>query len=176
MLDSKHPQNTNVQTSCKLSHFALPDGRNPADSRMDCRYRFCIAMENSAAEDYVTEKIYEAFAAGCIPVYYGAPNIAQFIPTKDAIIDYRDFMDPVKLAKEIRRLSGDESAYNLKLAWRIHPESWSEDFNTLVKQADSSVHPQCRVCQVSLITANCSMLKAYSQLFNSSSGTTFFVL
>ena len=32
-------------------------------------------MENSLAEDYVTEKVYDALAAGCLPIYYGAPNI-----------------------------------------------------------------------------------------------------
>ena len=32
-------------------------------------------MENSLAQDYVTEKVYDALAAGCLPIYYGAPNI-----------------------------------------------------------------------------------------------------
>ena len=39
------------------------------------RYKFCIAIENSLATDYVTEKIYDSLAAGCLPIYYGAPNI-----------------------------------------------------------------------------------------------------
>ncbi len=34
------------------------------------RYRFCIAMENTIAHDYVTEKLWDAFAAGCVPIYY----------------------------------------------------------------------------------------------------------
>ena len=34
------------------------------------RYRFCIAIENTVAHDYITEKLWDAFAAGCVPVYY----------------------------------------------------------------------------------------------------------
>ena len=42
------------------------------ESKMDVfrRYRFCIAMENTVAHDYVTEKLWDAFAAGCVPIYY----------------------------------------------------------------------------------------------------------
>ena len=107
-------------------------------------------MENSIAVDYVTEKIYDALAAGCIPIYWGAPNIESFVPTKDSIIDYRDFMDPDKLGDEIRRLSSNETAYQAKLAWRDKPETWSDAFKRLMKIAESPDHPQCKVCQVCL--------------------------
>lgn len=46
-------------------------------------------QENSIATDYVTEKLYDAFVAGCVPVYYGAPNIEDLLPDPDSIIDYR---------------------------------------------------------------------------------------
>jgi hypothetical protein len=29
------------------------------------------AMENSISEDYVTEKVWDALVAGCVPIYYG---------------------------------------------------------------------------------------------------------
>ena len=35
-------------------------------------------------------KIFHAINAGCIPVYYGAPNIIQIIP-KQCFINMRDF-------------------------------------------------------------------------------------
>ena len=41
---------------------------------------------------YITEKIFGCFAAGCVPIYWGAPNVEQYIP-KDCFIDYRDFKD-----------------------------------------------------------------------------------
>jgi hypothetical protein len=46
-------------------------------------------QENSISADYVTEKLFEAFAGGCVPVYLGAPNIEAFLPDPDAIVDMR---------------------------------------------------------------------------------------
>lgn len=34
-------------------------------------YRYNICFENSVSEGYVTEKLFEAKIAGCIPIYYG---------------------------------------------------------------------------------------------------------
>ncbi len=32
-------------------------------------------QENSNTVDYVTEKIWHALQSGCVPIYWGAPNI-----------------------------------------------------------------------------------------------------
>ena len=49
------------------------------------------------APGYITEKIFGAFAAGCVPsIYYGAPNIETYIP-KDCFINYLDFQTPEEL-------------------------------------------------------------------------------
>jgi GR25 family glycosyltransferase involved in LPS biosynthesis len=54
-------------------------------------YRFCLCSENKVnLQGYVTEKIFDCFAAGCVPVYLGAANIETYIP-KDCFIDQRDF-------------------------------------------------------------------------------------
>lgn len=54
-------------------------------------YRFAICFEHTVGLDgYITEKIFACFAAGCIPIYWGAPNIEKYIPKK-CFIDYRDF-------------------------------------------------------------------------------------
>jgi len=55
------------------------------------RYRFAICYENSKdISGYITEKILDCFIAGCIPVYWGAPNISDYIPT-DCYIDRKKF-------------------------------------------------------------------------------------
>ena len=53
-------------------------------------YKFCICLENSVADGYISEKIYDCFKAKCVPIYFGAPNIARYIPSS-AFIDFRDF-------------------------------------------------------------------------------------
>jgi hypothetical protein len=54
------------------------------------QYKFAICFENCVFPGYVTEKIFDCFLASCIPVYFGAPDIGDFVPT-DTFIDYRKF-------------------------------------------------------------------------------------
>ena len=56
--------------------------------------------------------------SGCIPVYYGAPNVNDYIPDAAGIINYSKLRSPAALLAELERLASDESAYNEKLAWR----------------------------------------------------------
>jgi hypothetical protein len=37
-----------------------------------------VALENSAVENYWTEKLSDAYLAGCYPIYYGCPNIEHY--------------------------------------------------------------------------------------------------
>ena len=55
------------------------------------RYKFSICFENTNNINYyITEKIFDCFLAGTVPVYWGAPNIIDCIPSK-CFIDYRNF-------------------------------------------------------------------------------------
>lgn len=54
-------------------------------------YKFSICYENAQKiPGYITEKIFDSFFAGCVPVYWGASNISSHIP-KDTFVDRRDF-------------------------------------------------------------------------------------
>lgn len=55
------------------------------------QYRFSICYENARdIPGYITEKIFDSFFAGCVPVYWGANNITDFIP-ESCFIDKRKF-------------------------------------------------------------------------------------
>lgn len=41
------------------------------------QYRFNICPENSNCEGYVTEKLLQSIAAGCVPIYWGSNNQAE---------------------------------------------------------------------------------------------------
>lgn len=78
------------------------------------------------AQDYVTEKVYDAFVAGCVPIYWGAPNIHDFIPHNNSIIDYRQHGSPSALQAELERLASNATAYAEKLAWKaLDPSQWN---------------------------------------------------
>lgn len=53
--------------------------------------RFSIVYENvRGLRGYITEKIFDAFCAGNVPVYWGAEDIAEYVP-KACFIDRREF-------------------------------------------------------------------------------------
>jgi hypothetical protein len=66
-------------------------------------YRFALCFENTAFPGYVTEKIFDCFVAGCIPIYLGAPDIRDLLPA-GSFIDARDFSDLAGLERFIRDL------------------------------------------------------------------------
>ena len=42
------------------------------------RYKYHVALENCSVEDYWSEKLADAYLAGCYPIYYGCPNIERY--------------------------------------------------------------------------------------------------
>jgi len=53
--------------------------------------KFAYCYENTKnLENYITEKIFDAMMYGCVPIYWGAQNVLDFIP-KDCFIDRRNF-------------------------------------------------------------------------------------
>ncbi|MDD2774387.1 MAG: glycosyltransferase family 10 [Gallionella sp.] len=73
----------------------FPSYRGKVEHKRDVltRTRFSICYENVRdLPGYITEKIFDCFFAGCVPVYWGAANIAKYIPS-DCFIDRRKFHD-----------------------------------------------------------------------------------
>lgn len=65
------------------------------------RARFCVAYENSrGSPGYVTEKIFDCFTSGCVPVYLGAPDAARLLPA-DCYIDAEAFASPAELRRHL---------------------------------------------------------------------------
>ncbi|GLI70403.1 hypothetical protein VaNZ11_015123 [Volvox africanus] len=115
-------------------------------------YKFCVAMENSITKDYITEKLWQALEAGCVPVYLGPHNVADFLPDPDAIIDYKKLGTPQALMAELERLSNDKSAYEAKLAWKYRKwEELSPSFLAMTERSHvRQPHTRCQLCRVVL--------------------------
>lgn len=55
------------------------------------RYKFCLCYENAIdIPGYITEKIFDCFLAGTVPVYLGWKGAEDFIPA-GAFVDFRSF-------------------------------------------------------------------------------------
>jgi hypothetical protein len=121
----------------------VPDAGAETIMSVTARYKFALVLENSLAEDYVTEKLFCALISGSVPVYRGAPNVATFAPADHCLINAADFAGAVELAAYLNWLNEHDAAYREYLAWKdtgLRPE-----FRALVKSVRTE--PLCRLCR-----------------------------
>jgi hypothetical protein len=80
------------------------------------KYKFSICYENCMSLGYISEKIFDSFFSGCVPIYLGAPNIEKYIPN-NAFIDKRDFKDYSELYKYLTGMGNAEyEGYQLAIS------------------------------------------------------------
>lgn len=72
-------------------------------------YRFALCLENMYGKpEYITEKIFDCFVAGIVPIYKGANNINCYVP-KECYINYDDFSSLTDLMNYLVNM--DEKQY-----------------------------------------------------------------
>lgn len=85
--------------------------RGLADSKVEVYrdHRFALCFENMTGIDgYLTEKLFDCLRAGAVPVYWGAEDVTDYVPT-ECFVDYREFGSPVALDAHLRSI--DEAEY-----------------------------------------------------------------
>lgn len=80
-------------------------------------HKFVLAIENTRTESYVTEKLFYALDAGSVPIYFGAPNVLDFVPPNSIIEGYK-FASMRKLAEYVKKVAADPVLYAEFHAWR----------------------------------------------------------
>ena len=91
-----------------LSHrFPSWKGAVPGKNAVMRPYKFALCYENARFPGYVTEKIFDGFFAGCVPVYWGAPDVTEYIPTR-AFIDKRNFKSYEQLYRYMKSMPEQE--------------------------------------------------------------------
>ena len=75
-------------------------------------FKFNICPENTISEGYITEKLFDSFRAGCIPIYSGDENIELDLINKNALLFYRKGEDNSELLKEVERLNKDDKLFD----------------------------------------------------------------
>lgn len=120
-VDALGKQRHNVTTTPDRTTYNANETFYDTAVRQYRKYRFVICMENSSHKGYVTEKIVNAMLAGCIPIYWGAPDIAShFNPASFIHVKSREDFD--EAVSTIMRLDNDPVAYAAMLA-----EPWFRD-------------------------------------------------
>ena len=92
----------------------------------------------------MTEKFYDPLLVGSVPVYLGAPNVAEHAPGAGSYIDVSEFDGPAALAQHLLRVAADEDEYASHLAWRSQPL----DPRFVARAEAQRESPLCRLCSL----------------------------
>lgn len=91
--------------------------RGPAPHKLQTlgQYRFAFAHENSQFPGYISEKLFDCFFAGCVPLYLGAPDIERHVP-RETFVDPRAFRDYAELELFLRSMRAARAREYLEAA------------------------------------------------------------
>lgn len=106
-------------------------GRAESKSETLGQYTFALCFENMTLKGWITEKIFDCFFAGTVPIYWGAPDIEDYIPST-CYIDMRDFDDYDELRRYLKSLEPTDIRRYKENARRFLQ---SEDFEPFSKDA-----------------------------------------
>ena len=118
--------------------------------RLSARARHGPCFKRQA--DYVTEKLFHAFAAGCVPVYYGTRDVSKVLPHARAAVQVLDHPDVPSLARELATIAATPGELQARLAWRDDAaavDAWWRRLRNATAAATTATKPQhfCSVCE-----------------------------
>ena len=127
-------------SSC-LNNIKVPQDIRRNKTALMRKYAVCLAFENQIVDDYITEKLWDTFRAGVIPIYYGAPNIMSHVPG-GSIVNVHDYTTQ-QLVSVITAILEDARIYYSYHRWRHEPlPPWF-----ISKYNFTHVHSACRACR-----------------------------
>jgi alpha(1,3/1,4) fucosyltransferase len=85
-------------------------------------YKFFLAFENKVAPGYIADRLLFAFAARCIPVYYGCPRVAEEFNAR-RFLNYHDFPSEEALIERILEIDGNDDLLRQYLAEPVFPDN-----------------------------------------------------
>ena len=81
-------------------------------------YKFSICFENSKKLGYISEKLFDAFESGTIPIYFGDDSVKELINDK-AYIHIKDINDFDEKIELIKKIDQDDVLYETMIKEKI---------------------------------------------------------
>jgi len=75
------------------------------------QYRFLISPEGAILPGFITEKIWHAYLAQAIPIYWGTSDVFDQVPGNNTFLFADSFSNPKALADYIKQIEGDQKLY-----------------------------------------------------------------
>ena len=82
--------------------------RLKSDILSNARFSYCYENVRDLP-NYITEKIFDSFFSGCVPIYWGANNVHEYIPA-DCFIDRRQFADTAEVNRYLMSVTPEQHA------------------------------------------------------------------
>jgi alpha(1,3/1,4) fucosyltransferase len=105
------------------------------------KHKFNICYENTSRwPGYITEKIFDSFFSGCIPVYWGAPDVSMHIP-EACFVDRRKFSTHQDLYEYMKSITSTQfleyqqailSFLNSEKAKAFYAEKFAETVSAVI--------------------------------------------
>jgi hypothetical protein len=115
-----NPEGLRVNLYNSISTYKQVDGygnmfnRSLRQSKFEIlpEYKFCLCPENSIYDGYVTEKLIDAYAGGCVPIYSGDMSVSQDFNIR-AFFNYQETLNMDVFVQSIE-------GYDTKETWYEH--------------------------------------------------------
>jgi len=106
-------------------------------------YKYCLVLENKQKPHYLTEKLLNAVLAGCVPIYYGLPNVHDIFNPNSFIL--YDINNPQPALDMIRKLETNNTLYEEMLsAPLLQPGAVDRYFSIYPTLGDGSMFRRIR--------------------------------
>ena len=92
-------------------------------------YSFNLCFENTIAQNYITEKIWDSIENYCLPIYYGSGTGIYEVFPEESFIDYSKFVNPADLFDFVEKMKNDEFNSRLNMCIDI--------YNSISEQGES---------------------------------------
>lgn len=103
-------------------------------------YRYNICMENTDFDYYVTEKLWDAINARCLPIYRGSKDKIYEEFERGSFIDPMDFSDPMQLFDVVESMSDTEYRDRLQSCIATYNKIWKrQDYNAAYRRTVETI-------------------------------------
>jgi hypothetical protein len=113
-----NPEGLRINLYNSISRYKQVDGYGNVfgkalrQSKFDLlkEYKFCLCPENSIYDGYVTEKLIDAYAGGCVPIYSGDISVADGFNYR-AFLNYQETKNMGNFVEYVRGWDNNDEMY-----------------------------------------------------------------
>ncbi len=116
----------------------LSDHKFLDSQRLLINSKFALVLDNSNINGYLTEKFWNALAAGCIPIYYGHNSIVDKV-SADAFIYGLDWETVEDVIEFCESMSDEEWLRRKKAGYEFFSNDTAHSWESIFRQVDLGI-------------------------------------